>query len=102
MLRALSAAVLALALTGASCQRRPQAPVADADPQCYAPCFPSATDTGVRWHADPEAPQAWDELGGTVLPDLAGKALQCERRRQACVDFLESLKKRGIYRASEP
>jgi hypothetical protein len=101
MLRVLLAVVLALALTGASCQHRPQAPVADADPQCYVPCFPSATDTGVRWDADPEAPEAWDALGGAVLPELAGKALQCERRRQACADCLGSLKQRGVIRVED-
>lgn len=100
MRRALSAVVLVLVLAGfGSCQHQDHAPVGDADPQCYIPCTPSTTDTGVRWTADPESPDAWDALGGDVVPELAGKALQCERRRQACADFLNALKSRGVIRA---
>lgn len=100
-MRIVAALFMALVLTGASCQRRGEAPVADADPMCYLPCVPSLTDTGVRWEVDPEDPGAFDVLGGEVVPALSGRLFQCERRRQACTDFLNLLKKRGVYRAEE-
>lgn len=100
-MRVVVALAIALLLSGATCQQRADAPVGDADPQCYMPCIPSLTDTGVRWTADAEDPAAFDELGESVVPELAGKAMQCERRRQACTDFLNVLKQRGVIRAGE-
>lgn len=100
-MRTLFAIVTVLALTGASCQHRNEAPVGDANAICYIPCTPSLTDTGVRWEADPENPEAWDELGEGVVPKLSEMALTCEQRRQACADFLQSLKRRGVYRGTE-
>lgn len=99
MIRIALAMLLVLVLSGASCQRRPVAPVGDAAAICYAACTPSLLDTGVRWEAEPEDPAAFDELGETVVPLLGGKLLACEARRQACVDFLQALKRRGVYRA---
>ena len=100
-MRPLFAIVMVLALTGASCQHRSEAPVGDANPICFIPCTPSLTDTGVRWEADPEDPKAWDELGDVTLPTLARQSLTCEARRQACADFIQSLKRRGVYRGAE-
>ena len=90
MLRALLAVVLVLALAGfGSCQRRGQAPVGDADPQCYLPCTPSLTDTGVRWQADAESAAAWDALGLTLstLREIEGLVLS-EVRRSFALDIL--------------
>lgn len=102
-MRVFVAMLAALVLTGfGSCQRRGDAPVGDADAQCYAKCTPSLTDTGERWEADPEDPAAWDLLGDDVVRALSGRLLQCERRRQACTDFLNTLKQRGVYRAEKP
>lgn len=98
-MRILAAIFVVLVLTGASCQRRAEAPVGDADPLCYLPCIPSLTDTGVRWDVDAEDPGAFDVLGEQVVPELSRKAFQCERRRQACTDFLNALKQRGVIRA---
>lgn len=93
------AMLLVLVLSGASCQRRPVAPVGDADAMCYRACTPSLLDTGVRWDVDAEAPDAFDQLGEVVVPELSGRLLACEARRQACADFLQALKRRGVYRA---
>ena len=101
-MRVLFAIVMVLALTGASCQHRSEAPVAEANPICFIPCTPTLTDTGVRWTSNPEDPNAWDELGDVVLPSLAQQSLTCEARRQACADFIQSLKRRGVYRGTEP
>ena len=92
--------VILAALLLVSCGHTPSIPVGDAPAQCYTACTPSLTDTGLRWDADPEDPQAWDALGETVVPAAAWRLLACERSRRACTDFLESLKKRGVYRAS--
>lgn len=101
-MRIFAALALVLVLTGfGSCQRRGEAPVGDADLQCYLPCTPTLTDTGVRWQVDPESPSAFDVLGEEVVPELSGQVLRCERRRQACVDFLTKLKERGVYRAGD-
>jgi predicted small lipoprotein YifL len=92
--------VLVLILSLAACGlRRGEAPVADASTQCYVPCTPSLTDTGTRWEGDATDPAAWDDLGGRVVPELSGKLLQCESRRQACAGFITDLKKRGVIRA---
>lgn len=94
--------LLALVLCGwGSCQPHGEAPIADADAACYQPCTPSLTDTGVRWDVDPEKAEAWDELGNGVVPDLAGKLLQCERRRQACAGFITDLKDRKVIRGAQ-
>lgn len=102
MMRALCLPLLlVLVLTGATCQRRGDAPPADAPAMCYAPCTPSLTDTGVRWEGDPGDPAAWDNLAapdGTV-GILAGKLLTCEQRRQACAGFIGDLKARRVLRA---
>lgn len=99
-MRALYALALVLLLAGfGSCQRKQAVPVGDAELQCYLPCTPSLTDTGIRWEAEPEDAAAWDVLGETVVPKLSGTLLQCERRRRACADFLNALKKRGVIRA---
>lgn len=105
-MRALTLALLlVLVLTGATCQRRGEAPVGDAAAVCYQPDKPVASieppDTGVRWEcADPDNdPSCWDDLGGRVVPELSAIALSEARGRQACVRFLNDLKRRGIYRA---
>lgn len=96
----LFALLVVLATTGATCQVRPspQAPVADAPAECRRAHFPSGEDTGIRWTANPEDPEAFDELAGTVLPALAGRALATERARQACVGFIDDLHKRRVIR----
>lgn len=104
MRRLLLALVLVLTLTGATCMRRgDQAPVGDAAAICYLPDDPVADvakdDTGVRWACDPDTAQCWDELGERVVPQLSSKALSEARGRRACVEFLETLKKRGRLRA---
>lgn len=102
-MRGALAIFLALALTGCGTfARRNEAPVADADPQCFQACTPSLEDTGLRWEVDPEDPNAWDVLGKDVLKSLSGALLTCERRRQACADFIDSLRKRGVIRGAKP
>ncbi len=95
--------VMALLLTGCGLfPRRGEAPPADAPAMCYLACTPTLTDTGVRWEADPEDPDAWDQLGDQVVKALTGISLTCEARRQACVDFIQSLKRRGVIRGTDP
>lgn len=105
-MRALTLALLVvLTLTGATCSTRSDAPVADAAAVCYDPPHTVASvekaDTGVRWTcADPEHDATcWDDLGGRVVPELAAIALSEASGRQACVRFLNDLKRRGVYRA---
>jgi len=91
-----------LMLTGfTTCQRRSDAPIADADAQCYRQYMASAEDTGVRWDADPADPGAWDALAGTAFPELVRRALGTEASRQSCVDFIRSLQKRGVIRSKQ-
>lgn len=98
-MRLVVAPLLVIVLAGATCQRRPEAPVADADLLCYRASLPSATDTGVRWECpNAEDPQCWDDLGGRAFPELARRALATEVSRQSCVDFITALKQRGIIR----
>lgn len=102
-MRILLALLLTLSLAGCQHFRKPAAPTADAPLACYVKCTPTLTDTGVRWVADPETPEAWDALGeeGGVIPTLSGLLLRCERARQACAGFLNDLKKRGVIRAEK-
>lgn len=103
-MRAIGALLLVLALAGfGSCQRRSEAPIADASPECYRAAVPSIDppDTGVRWQVDPEDPAAFDVLAETVIPALIQRALAGERSRQACAGFINDLKKRGVIRAKE-
>lgn len=94
--------LLALLLL-AGCRSLPVTTTADAPAQCYVKCTPTTTDTGVRWVADPEDPKAWDKLGEQdgVIPTLSSLLLRCERARQACAEFLNDLKKRGVLSAKE-
>lgn len=104
MTRAALSILLVLVLCAfGSCQRRAGVPVADAGAMCYQACTPSLTATGVVWVGDPEDPAMWDGLGeeGGVIPQLTGKLLTCEARRQECAGFINSLKKRGVIRARE-
>ena len=97
--RAPFAALLVFVLAGfGSCQPRPTAPVADANAECYRPCTPSLTDTGVRWQGDAEDPAAWDDLATDTLKTLRTKLLTCESRRQECAGFIQDLKDRGVIR----
>lgn len=89
-----------IACTAATCQVRPTAPVADAAPDCYRAAVPSTTDTGVRWTCNAEDPACWDVLGQQVVPALADKALAGERARQACVGFIDSLRKQHVIRSA--
>ena len=97
-------AVMVATLLAVGCRKdgRDEAPVADAEPMCYAECTPSLTDTGFRWSTDPEDPEAWDALGEDIVSGLAGSLLQCERRRQACAGFIEDIKRRGVIRGAQP
>ena len=101
-MRLLFALATTLLLCGwGSCVRRGEAPPVDANIECYEAHVPSTTDTGVRWEcADPENPACWDDLGSRVVPDLAARALGGERSRQACVDFINNLKKRGVIQVA--
>lgn len=102
-MRSLLAIAMALVLAGCGTfGRRGDAPVADADDACYQACTASLTDTGVRWNANAEDPKAWDALGNVVLPALSARLLACERARQSCTDFIDSLKRRGIIRGRKP
>lgn len=83
------------------CNVRSDAPIADADDECYRAATPSLTDTGVRWTANPEDPSAWDVLANVTLPKLNSIALAGERSRQSCAGFITDLKQRGIIRAKE-
>lgn len=102
-MRVIVTILLVLLLAGCGRFAKPAAPVADAPAICYQPCTPSLTDTGVRWDADAESPEAWDALGeeGGVIPALSDRLLQCERARQACAGFINDLKKRGVIRAEK-
>lgn len=95
--------LLVLVLTGATCQRRGDTPPAgDAAAICYTPDDPVASieppDTGVRWTCDPETAACMDELGERVVPAVASKALSEARGRQACVRFINTLRKQQRLR----
>lgn len=100
-MRVLGALLLVLVLCGATCQRRSEAPIADAPPECYRPAVPSIDppDVGVRWEVDPEDPAAFDVLAETVVPALIAIGFAGERSRQACAGFITDMKKRGVIRA---
>lgn len=99
----LLAGLLVLILCGATCQRRPTAPVADVDPECRHSWVKSVDplDTGVRWEGDPEDPAAWDALGRDVVKKLTEKLAGSERSRLACVGYIDDLHGRGITRPKE-
>lgn len=97
--------LLVLVLTGATCQRRGDAPpVGDAAAICYQPDDPIASvdppDTGVRWTCDATKAECFDELGERVIPAVASKALSEARGRQACVRFIDTLRERGRFRST--
>lgn len=98
-MRALAAACLvALLLTGATCQRRNALPVdAQCNQICFSPCVSDSGDTGVRWEADPNDPKAWDELAGEggPLEYLSDRLRTCDAHRHACVQCLQRLERAG-------
>lgn len=91
--------IAALLLVGCAGNKRAEPPAADADVLCYQACTVSLNDTGVRWHADPAAPAAWDDLGENVVGELAVRLLTCEASRRACAAFIQSLVVRGVIAA---
>lgn len=94
-----AAIVAALALcTGWSCTRASLPVPAQCNPICMQACTGEGGDTGVRWAADPSKPDAWDDLGGDVVPALVGKLQICEARRLACEQCLRRLDKAGAIK----
>lgn len=91
--------VLLFATGFTSCPRRAEPPVANASAECYRQYVASIDDTGVRWEADPEDPEAWDALAGPAWRELVRRTLGTERSRQACVDFIRALQARGVIRS---
>lgn len=99
-MRALYILALLPMLAGATCQRRGEAPVADAAPECYQRHVVSIDplDTGVRWTCNPEDPACWDELGEKVIPELVAQLGGAARSQEACIRFIDALDKRGVIR----
>lgn len=97
IVRLLLAFLVALLCTGASCSRfvRGEAVPAECEAVCFLPCTVNG-DTGVRWEADPNDPQAWDELAGGTTEVLATKLRTCDARRGACVQCLRRLHRHGV------
>lgn len=91
-MRAIIYLLIAFLLTGASCTslQRGKMP-AQCEAICFIPCTDADGDTGVQWLSDSNTPQAWDDLGGDVLPELAKRVRQCEVSRTACVQCLRRL-----------
>lgn len=87
-------------LAGATCQRRGEAPVADAAPECYQQHVVSVDplNTGVTWSCNAEDPLCWDELQPQVIKPLTEKLGGAVRSQQACIRFIESLDKQGVIR----
>lgn len=83
-------------LTGATCSRSTRPVPAQCNQICFLPCVSENGDSGVRWEADPNKPNAWDGLGGDVVPALADKLRSCDVRRQACVQCLRRLDKAKV------
>lgn len=91
-MRHLAYIVIALFLTGASCTPLERGAVpAECETICFMRCTNEAGDTGVRWRSEPETADAWDALGGEVVPALAERVRICETRRTACVQCLRRL-----------
>lgn len=95
------ALVLVLACLLAGCKTvpvvaPPPEPVpAQCDPRCFEPC----DDRLPAWRpADPESPEAWDELPGQVLIPARRRLWSCEGHRQACVQCLDRLRDAGVIR----
>ncbi|EPG5379788.1 TPA: hypothetical protein UN285_000412 [Stenotrophomonas maltophilia] len=86
---------IAVAALLAGCGRITRPVPAQCNEICLLPCTVNG-DAGVRWEADPNNAEAWDELGGEVVPTLIGKLQTCEVRRGACVQCLQRLDKAGI------
>ena len=90
-------AVLAfVAVLLAACTHVPARPVpAQCNVLCFDPCTGQDGDTGVRWEAGPSDAEAFDTLGGAVVPALAQRLRQCDVRREACVQCLRRLDEAG-------
>lgn len=96
-----------LVLAIASCRHAvPAKPLpASCNATIFVPCTTadgSTTDTGVRWTAAADDAQAFDELGGKVVPQLSFKLLTCEAKRQASIDCLQRLDDAGVIVLTRP
>ena len=63
---------------------------------CATPCVAENGDTGIRWEADPDSPEAWDDLAGSVLDLLVQKLRTCEVNRSTCNKCIQNLKDQGV------
>lgn len=92
----LLAAAVALLLSGCQLGGTRAAVAAQCNSICYQRCVGEDGDTGVRWTAAPDAAGAFDELGESVVNHLADKLRTCDARRDACVQCINRLDKRGV------
>lgn len=96
-MRLLLVLALLLLLTGfGPCSRNLRRVPAQCNEICFLPCVSADGDVGIRWEADPLKPDAWDALGGVVVPALADKLRTCEVSRHACVQCLQRLDKAKV------
>lgn len=91
--QALPIAVLVLL---AGCTQHLQRVPAQCDVMCFRPCVDAGEDTGVRVAADPGAADAWDNIGGDVVGQLADKLRTCDVRRKACEQCLRRLDAKNV------
>lgn len=89
------AATFALLVLAACTHTPPKTVPAQCNPICFLPCAKDG-DPGVRWEADPNSSDAWDELAGEVVPALVDKNATCELRRSACEQCLRRLDKAKV------
>jgi hypothetical protein len=85
--------IVAALLLATACRSTPKLPIAA---QCNPLCSVKCTTDGIAWTADPASAEAWDELGGEVVPALVGRVQACEVSRSACEQCLNRLDAAGV------
>ncbi|MFE3969031.1 hypothetical protein [Stenotrophomonas sp. YIM B13575] len=90
------ALAIAALMVLAGCTQHLQRVPAQCDAMCFRPCVDAGEDTGVRVTADPAAADAWDNIGGDVVGQLADKLRTCDVRRKACEQCLRRLDAKNV------